>query len=49
MVRNDPIQTLVIVLSAFLFLGIVGVTFAHRSVTAPMKPDPIATYGEPGK
>jgi hypothetical protein len=46
MVRKDPTQTIVIVLSALLFLGITWVAIAHRSVTTPSKPDPIATYGE---
>jgi hypothetical protein len=49
MVRKDPTQTIVIVLSALLFLGIAGVAIAQRSVTVPTKPDPLATYGTPGK
>jgi hypothetical protein len=49
MVRQDPTQQFVIVLSALLFLGIVGVTTAHRLATAPSSPDPIATYGTNGK
>jgi hypothetical protein len=46
MVRKDPTQTIVIVLSALLFLSIAGVTLMQRSVVVPMKPDPIKTYGE---
>ncbi|MBW4514114.1 MAG: hypothetical protein KME11_02675 [Timaviella obliquedivisa GSE-PSE-MK23-08B] len=49
MVRQDPTQQFVIVLSTLLFLGIVGVTTAHRFATAPSSPDPIATYGTNGK
>lgn len=49
MVRKDPTQQFVIVLSALLFLGIVGVTTAHRFTMAPISPDPIATYGANGK
>jgi hypothetical protein len=49
MVRKDPTQTIVIVLSALLFLGIAGVAIAQHSVTTPTKPDPIATYGEQSK
>jgi hypothetical protein len=49
MVRKDPAQTIVIVLSALLFLGIAGVAIAQRSITAPRHPDPIATYGEQSK
>jgi hypothetical protein len=50
MVRKDPTQAIVMVISALLFLGIVGVTIAHKSVTtAPNSPDPIATYGDKGK
>jgi archaellum component FlaF (FlaF/FlaG flagellin family) len=49
MVRKDPTQAIVMVLSAFLFLGIVWVAMAQRSVTVPAKPDPLATYGTSGK
>ena len=50
MVRKDPTQAIVMVISALLFSGIVGVTIAHKSVTtAPNSPDPIATYGDKGK
>jgi hypothetical protein len=49
MVRKDPTQQFVIMLSALLFLGIVGVTTAHRFATAPTSPDPFATYGAIGK
>ncbi|NJR39310.1 MAG: hypothetical protein HC781_11440 [Leptolyngbyaceae cyanobacterium CSU_1_4] len=49
MVHKDPTQQFVMVLSALLFLGIVGVTTAHRFITAPIFPDPIATYGTKGK
>jgi hypothetical protein len=49
MVRKDPTQQFVIMLSALLFLGIVGVTTAHRFATAPTSPDPLATYGTNGK
>jgi hypothetical protein len=48
MVRKDPTQTIVIVLSALLFLSIAGVTLMQRS-GVPMQPDPLATYGEQGK
>jgi len=49
MVRQDPTQQFVIMLSAFLFLGIAVVTTAHRFTMAPTSPDPIATYGAIGK
>jgi hypothetical protein len=49
MVRKDPTQQFVIVLSALLFLGIIGITTAHRFATVPISPDPIATYGAKGK
>jgi hypothetical protein len=45
MVRKDPTQQFAIVLSALLFLGIVGVTVANRFAMAPSSPDAIATYG----
>jgi hypothetical protein len=50
MVRKDPTQAIVMVLSALVFLGIVGVSIAHKSATtAPNSPDPIATYGDQGR
>jgi hypothetical protein len=49
MVRKDPTQQFVIVLSTLLFLGIVGVTTAHRFMMPATSPDPIATYGTQGR